>query len=115
MYSSTAVIFTDGVSFGPQVLFAQHCSDIFGMGTVVLNLGCRAAHIHMGGRQRVRRATTLVIPHFVPCQPPNRSPSEKPRYIPAGRQNARSHDAIGWGSSKMSRWHHERAPHLSQF
>ena len=29
-----------------------------------------------------------------------------------------SHDASRWGSSKMgtsSRWHHERAPHLSQF
>ena len=29
-----------------------------------------------------------------------------------------SHDPSGWGSSKIrasSRWHHERAPHLSQF
>ena len=32
--------------------------------------------------------------------------------------NPQSHDASGWGSSKTetsSRWHHERAPHLSQF
>mmetsp|Transcript_17941 Transcript_17941/g.28503 ORF Transcript_17941/g.28503 Transcript_17941/m.28503 type:complete len:98 (+) Transcript_17941:344-637(+) len=33
-------------------MFTQHRSDIFGMDTVELNLGCWGAHIHMGKYQR---------------------------------------------------------------
>ena len=41
-----------------------------------------------------------------------------PRGVKMPGASPQSHDASGWGNSKMgtpSRWHHERAPHLSQF
>ena len=116
MYSSRAVMFRDGGSLGPQAHVQPDRPDI-SMHTVVLYQGSCGAQIHMGGYQRVRKASTshdtrhptiCTLPsHPAFCATPAPSPCREDSHEvrpPRGYCTAKQHQA-----AKLAMVQHQKA------